>query len=240
LHVLFSPALVQGEQAPDSIARAIRRVVQDGRPDVLILSRGGGAIEDMACFNDERVVRAIAGCPIPVIAGIGHQRDESLADLAADVCAHTPTAAAEQAVPCLADLYAEHQNRMLNLNEAMRYRLEVAGDRLQRMRSRLHQVKLDRKLHHESQRLGWLKQRLVQSSLRPFHQAQQHSQLLNQKLSTLDPAAVLKRGYAVVRQMDGAIARSPDMLTLGQELTVQLQDGQIKVKVVEKDKQNLN
>ena len=102
LHVLFSPALVQGDQAPVSIVNAIRRVERDSRSDVLILSRGGGAIEDMACFNDERVVRAIADCSIPVIAGIGHQRDETLADLVADVCAHTPTAAAEQAVPQLA------------------------------------------------------------------------------------------------------------------------------------------
>jgi exodeoxyribonuclease VII large subunit len=235
LHVLFSPALVQGEQAPDSIVKAIRRVVVDGRPDVLILSRGGGAIEDMACFNDERVVRAIAECPIPVIAGIGHQRDESLADLAADVCAHTPTAAAEQAVPSLADLYAEHRSRMLSLHEAVHYRLEATSDRLQRVRNRLHQVKLDRKLDHEAQRLSWLKQRLVQSSLQPLQQAQQHCQLLNQTLATLDPAAVLKRGYAVVRQENGVIVRSPDGLAIGQELMVQLQEGKIRVNVLECD-----
>ncbi|NJN87426.1 MAG: exodeoxyribonuclease VII large subunit [Leptolyngbyaceae cyanobacterium SL_7_1] len=83
LRVLFSPALVQGEQAPLSIVQAIHRVERDGRAEVLILSRGGGAIEDMACFNDERVVRAIADCAIPIVSGIGHQRDESLADLAA-------------------------------------------------------------------------------------------------------------------------------------------------------------
>jgi exodeoxyribonuclease VII large subunit len=235
LHVLFSPALVQGEQAPDSIVRAIRRVIHDGRPDVLILSRGGGAIEDMACFNDERVVRAIAECPIPVIAGIGHQRDESLADLAADVCAHTPTAAAEQAVPCLADLYGQHRERMLGLHESVQHRLEMTGDRLQRLRSRLHQVKLDRKLQHEAQRLGWLKQRLVQSSLQPFQQAEQHCQLLNQKLATLDPAAVLKRGYAVVRQENGVIARSVAGVALEQELQVQLSRGRLRVRVIGKD-----
>ena len=101
LQVLFSPATVQGEQAPNSIAKAIQRVEKDGRAEVLILGRGGGAVEELACFNDERVVRAIAECSIPIITGIGHQRDESLADLAADASVHTPTAAAEIVVPSL-------------------------------------------------------------------------------------------------------------------------------------------
>lgn len=231
LHVLFSPALVQGDQAPDSLVKAIQRVIRDGRSDVLILSRGGGAIEDMACFNDERVVRAIAECPIPVIAGIGHQRDESLADLVADVYAHTPTAAAEQAVPRLADLYAEHRERMLALNEATNYCLEMTRDRLRRVQSRLCQLKLDQQLQHEFQRLSWLQQRLVQSNLQQVHQAEQHCQLLKQKLATLDPTAVLKRGYAVVRQQNGAIARSASDIAPDEELLIQLGQGQIQVKV---------
>ena len=231
LCVLFSPALVQGDQAPDSIARAIRRVTLDDRADVLILSRGGGATEDMACFNDERVVRAIAECPIPIIAGIGHQRDESLADLAADCCAHTPTAAAEQAVPQLADLYAEHQQRTLTLGDALQYRLEVTRDRLQRVRTRLQQLKLDRKLAHEAQVLGWMRQRLIQCNSDQLHQAIQHTQLLQQKLNTLDPQAVLKRGYAVVRSVNGNIVRSADTLALGQDLLVQLAEGQATVTV---------
>ncbi|MGB8700178.1 MAG: exodeoxyribonuclease VII large subunit, partial [Thermosynechococcaceae cyanobacterium] len=91
LLVLFSPSMVQGDQAPESIVAAIERIEADGRAEVLILARGGGASEDLACFNDERVVRAIAQCQIPVISGIGHQRDETLADLASDHFAHTPT-----------------------------------------------------------------------------------------------------------------------------------------------------
>ena len=233
LCVLFSPALVQGDQAPDSIARAIRRVTLDDRADVLILSRGGGATEDMACFNDERVVRAIAECPIPIIAGIGHQRDESLADLAADCCAHTPTAAAEQAVPQLADLYAEHQQRTLTLGDALQYRLEVTRDRLQRVRTRLQQLKLDRKLAHEAQVLGWMRQRLIQRNGDQLQQAIQHTQLLQQKLNTLDPQAVLKRGYAVVRTANGDIVRSADTLALGQDLLIQLAEGQATVTVKE-------
>ena len=231
LHVLFSPALVQGDQAPEAIVRAIHRVVRDGRANVLILSRGGGAIEDMACFNDERVIRAIAECPIPVIAGIGHQRDETLADLAADVCAHTPTAAAEQAVPRLADLAAEHRERMLTLNDAMQYQLEMNRDRLQRLRTRLKQLKLDRKLSHEAQLLDWMRKRLIQGNWHQLQQASQHCQLLRHKLDTLDPQAVLKRGYAVVRQENSAIARSTDNLRVGQDLRVQLGQGEMHVTI---------
>jgi len=233
LHVLFSPALVQGDQAPEAIVRAIQRVEQDGRSDVLILSRGGGAIEDMACFNDERVVRAVATCSIPVISGIGHQRDESLTDLVADVCAHTPTAAAEQAVPAFADLYTEHQDRLSLLQSAVCEQLRWRQSALGRLRDRLFRLQLDRKLQQEQQTLAWLRQRLIQASRAPFLQAQQHCQLLRQTLDTLDPKAILKRGYAVVRQADGAIARSTTSLQPGQELWISLHEGGLKVQITE-------
>ncbi len=233
LRVLFSPALVQGDQAPASIVAAIARVERDHRADVLILSRGGGAIEDLACFNDEFVVRAVATCSIPVIAGIGHQRDESLADLAADVCAHTPTAAAEQAVPFLANLYAEHQERSHALNQAVVHYLEAEGDRLQSLRGRVKRLKLDRQIKQEAQGIARLKQRLIQSTLRPFQEATQHHQFLQEKLATLDPQAVLQRGYALVRQMNGSIARSALEVSPGQDLSIQLGQGHLKVKVTE-------
>lgn len=233
LQVLFSPALVQGEQAPASIVAAIARVERDGRADVLILSRGGGAIEDMACFNDEFVVRAVANCSIPVIAGIGHQRDESLADLAADVFVHTPTAAAEQAIPCLADLRAEHQERLRSLNHAMLQALETEHDRLQNLRDRCKRLKLDRQLKQEAQIVSWMGKRLIQSTQQSFQKASQRCRSLQEKLTTLDPQAVLQRGYAVVRGSDGRIARSTAALTVGQELLIQLGQGTLQVKVTE-------
>jgi exodeoxyribonuclease VII large subunit len=117
--VLLSPATVQGESAPQSIERAIDRVVIDGRADVIVLARGGGSIEDLSCFNSEIVVRAIAECSIPVVTGIGHERDESLADLAADLQAATPTAAAIAIVPDLEDLGDEHIDRIERLRGVM-------------------------------------------------------------------------------------------------------------------------
>ncbi|KAM3092598.1 exodeoxyribonuclease VII large subunit [Phormidesmis sp. 146-12] len=231
LQVLFSPALVQGEQAPASIVAAIARVERDARADVLILSRGGGAIEDMACFNDELVVRAVANCSIPVIAGIGHQRDESLADLAADVFVHTPTAAAEQAVPCLADLHDEHQERFRQLTIAVQQYLAVENDRLQNLRNRFKRLKLDRQLKQEAQVVSWMRRRLIQSTQQRFQEATQHHQMLQEKLTTLDPQAVLRRGYAVARLEDGTIARSASELMVGQALSVQLGQGSVTVTI---------
>jgi exodeoxyribonuclease VII large subunit len=232
LHVLFSPALVQGDQAPASIVTAITRVVRDGRSDVLIIARGGGAIEDMACFNDERVVRAISTCPIPVIAGIGHQRDESLADLAADVCVHTPTAAAEQAVPVFDDLYADHQQRIISLTGAVHQHFGMVQTRLLRLQERLKRLRLDRFLRQEKQSMTWLRQRLLQSTTQQLQQATQQCQFLRQKLATLDPQSVLQRGYAVMRQESGNIVRASGELSLGQDVEIQLGSGQVLAKVI--------
>jgi exodeoxyribonuclease VII large subunit len=233
LNVLFSPALVQGDQAPVSIVQAIDRVNYDGRAEVLILSRGGGAIEDMACFNDERVVRAIATCPIPVVSGIGHQRDESLADLVSDVCAHTPTAAAELVVPRLSDIYAVHQERINHLNQALKQQFTNAYEQLHRLEERLHRLQVNRQIRQETQAIVWMRQRLIQQTSQQMQQATLHCQMLRQKLNTLDPEAVLRRGYAVVRQTDGSLARSADQLIPGQTLQVRLPQGQITVQVLD-------
>ncbi|MEG4092767.1 exodeoxyribonuclease VII large subunit [Microcoleus sp. Pol12B4] len=212
LRVLLSPTGVQGELAAAAIARAIARVELDGRADVIILGRGGGSAEDLACFNDERVVRAIANCAIPIITGIGHERDESLADLVADKRAHTPTAAAAQAVPILADLYFEHKQRMVNLGNAVRARFQTEEEHLQLLQNRL--------------------KRLPATSL-TLRQATGKLEVLQEKLSALNPAAVLQRGYAAVIQSDGTIVRTTDGLELGEELTVKLSRGVLKVKIVE-------
>jgi exodeoxyribonuclease VII large subunit len=170
LRVLLSPTGVQGEFAAAAIARAIARVELDGRADAIVLARGGGSAEDLACFNDERVVRAIANCAIPIITGIGHERDETLADLVADKRAHTPTAAAAQAVPILADLYFEHKQRTVNLANAVRTRFQTEEEHLQLLQNRL--------------------KRLPATS-RTLRQATGKLEVLQEKLSALNPAAVL-------------------------------------------------
>ncbi|MBD2102930.1 exodeoxyribonuclease VII large subunit [Leptolyngbya sp. FACHB-261] len=210
LKVLFSPAIVQGEQAPASIAQAIARVGQDGRAEVLLLARGGGAAEDLFCFNDERVVRAIAESPIPVLTGIGHQRDETLADLVADAYAHTPTAAAEQIVPALSDLEAAH-----------------------RLRKAALQTLLQRRLEQEQVRLSRLRQPLQRALIWRYQRAEQQQQTLRARLVALDPQAVLQRGYAVVRQASGTICKQANAVQPGELLTLQLAEGNLQVKVID-------
>jgi exodeoxyribonuclease VII large subunit len=233
LQVLLSPAQVQGELAPASIASAIARVERDGRAQLLIVSRGGGATEDLACFNDEGVVRAIAQCSIPVLTGIGHQRDETLADLVADVCAHTPTAAAELAVPELMSLYLEHQQRRYALQKAVTQLLADSRQDLQQLKGRLQRFPLDRQLQRERQAIAWQRQRLTQATTQQLKQASQHCQLLGEKLATLDPHRVLKRGYGVVRTHEGAIVRSAADVVPEEELVILLGQGKLKVRVTE-------
>ncbi|MEO1389661.1 MAG: exodeoxyribonuclease VII large subunit [Cyanobacteria bacterium J06634_6] len=230
--VLLSPAIVQGAQAPASIAKAIARVAEDGRADVLVLARGGGASEDLVCFDDERVVMAIATSPIPVITGIGHQRDESLADLVADVCAHTPTAAAEQVVPSLDDLYGEQVQYLQRVGQVVARRLNTAQQAVRSLETRLQRLRLDRQLAQHQKDVAWQRQQLLTSLEKRLQLAQHQHQLLRDKLSALDPEAVLRRGYAVVKAA-GKIATTASQLPPGTELDIQLGQGTLKASVTE-------
>ncbi len=233
LRVLFSPSVVQGDQAPASITAAIQRVEAEGTADVLIVSRGGGASEDLACFNNEQVVRAIANCPIPVISGIGHQRDETLADLAADCCAHTPTAAATLAVPLLQNLRAMHQERVCRLAHVAAHQYAAAREHLHEQQLQLQRLEPSRQVEQESIGLTVLRRRLQQSVYYRLQSHYQHQALLQQKLATLDPRGVLKRGYALARTQSGAIARQAAALTVGQPLELHLAEGTVQVVVTQ-------
>jgi exodeoxyribonuclease VII large subunit len=232
LRVLLSPATVQGETAPQSIERAIDRVTLDGRAEVLILARGGGAIEDLSCFNSEIVVRAIAECPIPVVTGIGHERDESLADLAADVCAATPTTAAAIVIPDLADLVDDHLNRIDRVRTTMQRVLIDRQNQLNQLRIRCDRIKPDRQLELEQVRLNQLQQRLRRAIAAKLEFAQQEQLRLRERCQALDPQLVLQRGYALVRQNSGEIVRDIHQLEIGAELSIQLGIGQAKVTVI--------
>lgn len=232
LHVLFSPAIVQGNDAPDSIVAAMERVARDGRAEVLILARGGGASEDLECFDDERVVRAVANCPIPVVTGIGHQRDESLADLAADLCAHTPTAAALAAVPALEDLWDQHRERAASLQALVVEALTEAEADLSRLGQRLQRLRLDQRLDQQQTRLADLKRRLIYGVQGELRQASDRCQALQEQLLTLDPERVIRRGYALVKDEAGQLVTNADAVRPNQTLRVQLAQGQLTVRVI--------
>jgi exodeoxyribonuclease VII large subunit len=231
LQVLLSAAIVQGAEAAASIEAAIARVQRDGRAEVLILARGGGSNEDLACFNDERVVRAVVHCAIPVITGIGHERDESLADRAADFTAHTPTAAAKVAIPLLSDLWASHQNRLTSLQDAMNAAIADQSIRLERLQARLHRANPQTELTRRQQHLARLKRSLIQAIRLQLTEAKHRQDLCQQQLMSLDPNLVLKRGYAVVRSQ-GQIVRSAQSLHLGQTVAITLAEGILQAEIV--------
>jgi exodeoxyribonuclease VII large subunit len=233
LRVLLSPATVQGEAAPQSIERAIDRVVMDSRAEVLILARGGGATEDLSCFNSEIVVRAIAECPIPIVTGIGHERDESLADLAADVCAATPTTAAAIVIPDLEDLVDEHLERIDRVRAAIQRVLVDRQHHLNQLRVRCDRIQPDRQLALEQNRLKQLQQRLRLAITAKLELTQQSQLHLRERCQALDPQLVLQRGYALVRQNSGEIVRDSHNLEIGAKLSIQLGTGQAKVTVIE-------
>ncbi len=228
LRVLLSPATVQGAEAPRSIAIALERVVADGRAELVILSRGGGAREDLDCFDDERVVRAIATCPIPVIAGIGHQRDSTLADRVADAQVHTPTAAAELAVPRLIDLQAQQSQRRQRLRVILRQRLDREQRQLQQLRQGLHWPLLRQRLRQEQHLLESLGDRLRGTVRDRLQREQDRLGGLRSLAQALDPEAVLQRGYALVRRQGQLVRHVADLQT-GDRLQLQLGDGRCDV-----------
>ncbi|MCX7607973.1 MAG: exodeoxyribonuclease VII large subunit, partial [Anaerolineales bacterium] len=160
--VVLSPTPVQGEEAPVAIVQALERLNRIARPDVILLARGGGSIEDLWAFNDERVVRAVAASPAPVITGVGHETDFTLVDFAADLRAPTPTAAAELATPyTIYDLRAElgQTNQLL-----VRFWLTALQQRrsgLEWLQSRLNLLSPDKRLQNERQRLDHVNFRLL-------------------------------------------------------------------------------
>ncbi len=227
VEVLFAPTTVQGEDAPKRICAALRKADRTGA-DVVLLVRGGGSIEDLWAFNDEAVVRAVAAMQTPVITGVGHESDFTLADFAADLRAPTPSAAAELATPDRDELrqqLALHRRRLeLRINSCLReYR-----DPLRSMVFRLQAVSPLHRLQNIRQQVDDFSRR-AESSIRSLLSLQR-SQVegLARVLEGMGPVRVLERGYALVwNRADGRLVRSVHRAPAGTILRVQLADGKL-------------
>ena len=201
--LLLAPAQVQGPTAATSIVQALAAMQSDGHAELIILARGGGASDDLSAFNDERVVRAVFGCAVPIITGIGHATDRTLAEDAADLCAPTPSAAAEIAVPSVLDL-AERiwtlRTARLALRRAMEPRLSAAGDAQRRFVA----VEPGPALRQHQARITDLSRRLHAAAANRLAERQRQTVNAEALLRTLDPDAVLRRGYAALSEHPGA------------------------------------
>ena len=199
-NVVVAETYVQGPRAPVSIATAIGDLCKRG-VDVIVLARGGGSFEDLLPFSDERVVRAVASCPVPVVSAVGHEQDTPLCDLAADVRASTPTAAARLVVPDLAEL----------------------RDRLGRTRDALHRG-TQRAAERHAQRLATAHDRLTRAPLLAVERRRARLDTLQARLAALSPLATLERGYAIVH-LGEELVRSPAQVASGDAIDVRVAEG---------------
>jgi exodeoxyribonuclease VII large subunit len=234
VRIVVAPALVQGSEAPQSLIHALLAVSQVAEVDVVIIGRGGGSLEDLWAFNDERLARAIRECPVPVVSAVGHETDYTIADFVADLRAPTPSAAAELVVPSRSELLRvidSLKHRMVGLMkrhvEARRLRVKALGERpvLLRPQGRLMQ---------DRQRLDELVRRLGLVSGRTIQGHRQRTASLAGHLEALSPLAVLSRGYSITRASDGAVLRSAALVNEGETVSVLLHKGELQCRVESK------
>ena len=234
--VWLSPAAVQGIDAPAQLRAALARLNARAEVDVILLIRGGGSIEDLWAFNDEALARAIVASRLPVVSGVGHETDFSIADFVADLRAPTPSAAAELVTPDLGEVQQQLTGAQARLEALQRARLALLADRLGASR---------RSLMHLSplRELATLRQRLDDQELRlqrAWHTA--HSALAARlaegtaALGAADPQAILQRGYALLTKVqDGARVTSVDEAGVGDALLAQLRDGELPLRVEDRE-----
>jgi exodeoxyribonuclease VII large subunit len=235
VEIILAPAAVQGPEAVTQLVAALRRLDQFAQPDLILLARGGGSLEDLAAFNSEKLARAIVASQAPVVCGIGHETDFTIADFAADLRAPTPTAAAELATPNKLDLTESLSDLAQGLARALvdrvrdhRWALQSAAQSLER-HSPLAQILRD-----------W--QRVDNAIGRGERAMRQQAMLLRasldsvqSKLAALSPTRVLERGYAVVSKMDGSVVRKTGQITEQEALSVRVSDGHVGVQVTKKE-----
>jgi exodeoxyribonuclease VII large subunit len=205
--LVLCPASVQGEGAAGEIAAALRRLARWGKADVVIVGRGGGGKEDLWAFNDERVARAVAAFPVPVISAVGHETDITVCDAVADLRAPTPSAAAAAACASRDDVRKTLSLAQRNLSDALTARIQYA---------RHHLTRLARSISQSSTRLVARKKALLGTSAA--------------RLNALSPLATLSRGYAVARDKDGRALTSARQFSPGLNFDLMLRDGRIGAK----------
>jgi exodeoxyribonuclease VII large subunit len=232
VRVLLSPALVQGADAPASIATALDRLNEQGEADVIIVGRGGGSIEELWAFNEEIVARAIARSRIPVISGVGHETDFTISDFVADLRASTPTAAATAAVPDIEEKRAALIEQQQELAQSLRLRLDDLAERLAYAQRDLKRASPMQLVNQQRQRLDDLSE-ILQTHTQ--HHLVLHRERLSgmaARLHTLSPLLTIARGYAIVRrESDQSLVSNAAQVQQGEHLTIQMRDGYIPVAV---------
>lgn len=230
--VVVAGALVQGEEGPDSVVRAIEALGRRGDVDVLIVGRGGGSLEDLWTFNDERVARAIVASPVPVVSAVGHETDFTIADFAADRRAPTPSAAAEMVVPDKAALLRGVETLHNRIGMAVERRLERARLRLHTVAERSVLARPDELFRERRLRVDDGLRRAERVLQRRTDGAGRQLAAAAAKLEALSPLGTLARGYAIARMpATGRVVRRGADVAAGDELAVVLTDAEVTATV---------
>lgn len=239
VEVILSPCQVQGDAAPAQIVRAIECLNQHSQADVILVCRGGGSIEDLWAFNDERVARAIVASRIPVVSGVGHETDFTITDFAADLRAPTPSAAAEIMTPNIDDLRDDVERLRRDLSIAMTNRIQDLRTGLSDKLWALKQVSPEARMRQYRQRLDDWNVRLVSTQRRRLELLRERLASRQTALNAANPQAILERGYAIVTVSETGervtSATGKDAPQPGVGITVRFHDGELKARIEDKD-----
>ena len=231
--VLLHPTRVQGDSAVQEIAAAIQVMNQREDIDVLIIGRGGGPIEDLWAFNEERVARAIFDSSIPVVSAVGHETDFTIADWVADHRAPTPSAAVEHIVPDQDELFAQLNGFDMWLRTTIQSRLNRDETRLQELETRLAPTQRRDAIYQLYQILDNLDVACRSAVGRKLADSENRLHAFAQHLNALSPLATLKRGYSIARKTDGEVVTAAEQVSVGDEVEVQLARGHLTCRIEE-------
>ena len=224
--IIIYPSLVQGPEAAPGMIKALQQAQADAKVDVILLVRGGGSIEDLWAFNDEQLAYAIAQSSIPIISGVGHETDFTIADFVADLRAPTPTAAAEMATPDRLELLRNLQGYAQFMHRLMTTKLEREAQRIDQLSLRLgHAIPNPAQMKQRQQQLQDRLERIWQEKLRYWRQQQEHYLF---QIETLNPKRTLERGYSLVLEDSQAI-RDPKDLSTAKRYTLAMAKGTARV-----------
>ena len=231
--LLLYPTLVQGDNAPRQIVKAIRTMNRRKDIQVLIVGRGGGPIEDLWAFNEEVVARAIFASEIPIISAVGHEKDFTISDLVADHRAPTPTAAAEHVVPDKDELITQLEQWLKRLTNASQNRLGILKGLLKDLNARLSPERRRDAINNLSQSIDDLEAAYQKAITEKLKTESNNLQAMSARLHGVSPLATLERGYSISRNMSGEIITSSSQLSKGDELDVTLSKGSLRCTVDE-------
>jgi exodeoxyribonuclease VII large subunit len=222
---------VQGPKAVTEVTAALQELDRRPEVDVIVITRGGGSLEDLLPFSNETLLRAAAACTTPLVSAIGHEVDQPLLDLVADLRASTPTDAAKRIVPdVLAEIAGVRQARQ-RAEEALRNRLARERAGLEALRSRPVMVDPGRLLRSFAEEIGTARDRATRAARSRFTHAAQDVEHLRHRVRALSPAATLARGYAVAQSADGRVVRSPEDVSTGDRLRLRVAGGELTTEV---------